>query len=87
MSQMTEKNRIWLAYTLYAILLTLGLLYILFPSREVKNYLEARAEDSSIPIHLSIGDISPSLAFGLNLRATELSHQAAPDKVLLRDGR
>ena len=87
MSQMTEKNRIWLAYTLYAILLTLGLLYILFPSRDVKDYLEARAEDSGIPVHISIGDISPSLAFGLNLRATELSHQAAPDKVLLRADR
>ena len=87
MSQMTEKNRIWLAYTLYAILLTLGLLYILFPSREVKDYLEARAEDSSIPVHISIGDVSPSLAFGLNLRATELSHQAAPDEVLFRADR
>jgi len=84
---MTEKNRTWLAYTLYAILLTLGLLYILFPSQDVKNYLEARAEDSSIPVHISIGDISPSLAFGLNLRATELSHQADPDKILLRADR
>jgi type II secretion system protein N len=87
MSQMTEKNRLWLAYTLYAILLTLGLLYILFPSGDVKAYLEAKAEDSSIPVHISIGDVSPSLAFGLNLRATELSHQAAPGKVLLRADR
>ena len=87
MSQMTEKNKIWLAYTLYAILLTLGLLYILFPSRDVKDYLEARAEDSSIPAHISIGDVSPSLAFGLILRATELSHQSAPDKILLRADR
>ena len=76
MSQMTEKNKIWLAYTLYAILLTLGLLYILFPSRDV-----------SIPAHISIGDVSPSLAFGLILRATELSHQSAPDKILLRADR
>lgn len=87
MSQMTEKNRIWLAYTLYAILLTLGLLYILFPSREVKNYLEARVKDSNIPVHISIGDISPSLAIGLNLRATELSHHATPEKVLFRADR
>jgi type II secretion system protein N len=87
MSQMTEKNRLWMAYTLYTILLTLGLLYILFPSGDVKAYLEAKAEDSSIPVHISIGDVSPSLAFGLNLRATELSHQAAPDKVLLRADR
>ena len=87
MSQMTEKNKIWLAYTLYAILLTLGFLYILFPSQDVKSYLEATAEDSSIPVHVSIGDVSPSLAFGLNLRATELAYQAAPDKVLLRADR
>ena len=84
---MTEKNRIWWAYTLYAILLILGLLYILFPSKNVKEYLEARAEDSSIPVHISIGDISPSLAFGLNLRATELSHQDSPEKVLVRADR
>jgi type II secretion system protein N len=87
MSQMLEKNKIWLAYTLYAILLTLGFLYILFPSQDVKNYLEARAEDSSIPVHVSIGEVSPSLAIGLNLRATELANQAAPDKVLLRADR
>jgi type II secretion system protein N len=84
---MTEKNRTWMAYTLYAILLTLGLLYILFPSRDVKAYLEARVNDSNIPVHISIGDISPSLAFGLNLRKTDLSRQAAPDKVLFRAAR
>jgi type II secretion system protein N len=87
MSQATEKNRIWFAYTIYAVLLTLGLLYILFPSRAVKGYLEARVDDSSIPVHISIGDISPSLAFGLNLRTTELSHRATPGKVLLRADR
>jgi len=87
MGQMTEKNKTWMAYILYAILLTLGLLYILFPSRDVKAYLEARVEDSTIPVHISIGDISPSLAFGLNLRETEFSRQAAPDIVLLRADR
>lgn len=76
-----------MAYILYAILLTLGLLYILFPSRDVKAYLEARIEDSGIPVHISIGDISPSLAFGLTLRETEFSRQAAPDKVLFKADR
>jgi type II secretion system protein N len=84
---MTEKNRTWMAYSLYAILLTLGLLYVLFPSRDIKAYLEARANDSNIPVHISIGDISPSLAFGLNLKEAELSRQAAPDKVLFRADR
>ena len=84
MNQKTEKNKTWWGYTPYAILLTLGLLYLLFPSQDVKDYLEAKAEDSSIPVHVSIGDVSPSLAFGLNLRSTEFSHQDAPDKVLLR---
>jgi type II secretion system protein N len=87
MSRITEKNKIRLAYTLYAILLTLGLLYILFPSRQIKDYLEAKAEDSNIPVHISIGDVSPSFAFGLNLRATEFSHQAAPDIVLFKADR
>jgi type II secretion system protein N len=84
---MTEKNRLWLAYTLYGILLTLGLLYILFPSQDVKYYLEARAEDSGIPVRVSIGDVSPSLVFGLNLRTTELSHRAAPEDIILRADR
>jgi hypothetical protein len=78
---MTEKNRTWMAYTLYAILLTLGLLYVLFPSRDVKAYLEARVNDSNIPVHISIGDISPSLAFGLNLQETELSRQACLERI------
>lgn len=76
-----------MAYTLYAILLTLGLLYILFPSRDVRDYLEAKVDDSTIPVYISIGDVSPSLAFGLTLRKTELSRQTAPDKVLLRADR
>ncbi len=87
MNQMTETNRMWVAYTLYAIMLTLGLLYLLFPSRDVKTYLEARAEDSGIPVHVTIGDVSPSLAFGLNLWETEFSQQASPDKTLVKADR
>lgn len=87
MKQMREKNRIWLAYTLYAVLLTLGLLYFLFPSQDVKDYLEVKAGNSTLPVHLSIGDVLPSLALGLSLRDTEFSRQTSPDKTLFRTDR
>ena len=87
MSRVTENKRPWLAYTLYAVVLTLALLYLLFPSQQVKDFLQAKAENSSFPLHVSIGEVSPSLAFGLHLRGTEFSPQTAPDKTLLRADR
>ena len=87
MSRVTENKRPWLAYTLYAVVLTLVLLYLLFPSQQVKAFLQAKAENSRFPLHISIGEVSPSLAFGLYLRGTEFSPQTAPDKILLRADR
>jgi type II secretion system protein N len=87
MSRVTENKRPWLAYTLYAVVLTLVLLYFLFPSQQVKDFLQAKVENSSSPLHISIGEVSPSLAFGLYLRRTEFSSQTAPDKILLRADR
>lgn len=87
MNRVKEKKRPWLAYTLYALVLTLALLYLLFPSQQVKDFLQAKAENSSFPLHISIGEVSPSLAFGLHLRGTEFSSQTAPDKILFRADR
>ena len=82
-----ENKRRWLAYTLYPVVLTLALLYLLFPSQQVKDFLQAKAENSRFPLHISIGEVSPSLAFGLYLRGTEFSPQTAPDKILFRADR
>ncbi len=84
---MSEKKRSWWAYTLYAVVLTLVLLYLLFPSQQVKDFLQAKAENSRFPLHISIGEVFPSLAFGLYLRGVEVSPKMAPNKILLRADR
>jgi type II secretion system protein N len=76
-----------MAYILYAVLLILGFLYILFPSQDIKNYLEVKVENSSIPVHISMEDVSPSFAFGFNLLAVEFSLSDAPQETLLRADR
>lgn len=87
MNQWIQKNRKWFAYALYGVLITLGLLYFLFPSEALRDYLQAKADSTNSPLHLSIGSISPSLTFGLKFRKTELSRRADPDKVLFRADR
>ena len=84
MNHMKRQNRKWFAYALCGVLLTAGLLFFRFPSEALKDYLQAKAERSNPPLRLSIGDVSPSLSFGLDFRKTELSRHASPDKILFR---
>ena len=85
--QFIRKNQKWLGYVLYAVIITAGLLYLRFPSEVIKDYLETRGERSNSPFELSVGQVSPSLPFGLKLQETQISQSANPNKIIFRADR
>ena len=78
MKQAKSNRRKWFGYTLYAILLGIALLYYMFPSDAVKEYLEATARKVSPNFLLRVGDVRPSYSFGLTFEDATLSHKAHP---------
>jgi type II secretion system protein N len=87
MKQFIRKNQKWFGYVLYAVIITAGLLYLRFPSGLIKDYLETRGERSNSPFSVSIGQVSPSLPFGLKLQETRVSQRAKPNKIIFRADR
>jgi type II secretion system protein N len=87
MKQFIQKNRKWFGYVLYAVLITAGLLYFRFPAEAIKDYLETKGERSNAPYSLSIGQVSPSLPFGLKLLETQVSQSANPNKIIFQADR
>jgi type II secretion system protein N len=76
-----------IGYVLYAVLITAGLLYLRFPAEAIKDYLEAKGERSNSRFGLSIGQVSPSLPFGLKLLEAQVSQSANPNKIIFRANR
>jgi type II secretion system protein N len=87
MKQFIRKNQKWFGYVLYALIITAGLLYLRFPSELIKDYLEKRGERSNSPFSVSIGQVSPSLPFGLKLQKARLAQRADPNKIIFRADR
>ena len=87
MKQFIRKNKEWFGYALYAVLITAALLYLLFPAEAIKDYLETKGERSNSRFGLSIGQVSPSLPFGLKLLQAQVSQSAHPNKVVFRADR
>jgi len=73
------KNKKWLGYILFTILLTTGFLYYRFPSDAFRNYFQATAERINSQYLLSIGNVSPTFPPGFSLRKTILSLKINPD--------
>lgn len=84
MKPFIQKNKKWFGYVLYAVLVAAVLLYFRFPSEALKDYLETKAAKSDSPFGLSIGQVSPSLPFGLKLLKTQVTQNAKPRAVLFR---
>jgi type II secretion system protein N len=77
--QKAWKNKKWLGYILFTILLTAGLLYYRFPSDAFRNYLQATTERINSQYLISIGKVSPTFPPGFSLRKTKLSLKINPD--------
>lgn len=76
--QKAWKNKKWLGYIFFAILLTASLLYYRFPSDAFRNYLQATAEKINSQYLLSIGDVRPTFPPGFSFRKTKLSLKINP---------
>ena len=79
LKQTAWKNKKWLGYILFTILLTTGLLYYCFPSDAFRNYLQATAERINSQYLLSVEKVSPTFPPGFSLRKTQLSLKINPD--------
>ncbi|MEA3346984.1 MAG: type II secretion system protein GspN [Candidatus Auribacterota bacterium] len=77
--QKAWKNKKWLAYILFTILLTVCLLYYRFPSDSFRYYLQATAERMNPKYLLSVEKVSPIFPPGFSLRKTKLSLKINPD--------
>lgn len=69
-----KKLRAWLAYCLYALIVTAVCVYFLFPAEAVSRYIVGRAAAVSPDVQLSIGHVSPLLPPGLKLQRVTIAH-------------
>ena len=76
------KKKAWLGYTLYGVILTLALLYVLFPSDAIREYVQENVQNLNPDMDFTIKKISPSIPFGMNLLETQVSLKDSPGKIL-----
>jgi type II secretion system protein N len=82
MKEQPKKHKIWLAYILYGLLLTGVLLYCLFPSDAVRDYLVASVQKANPDLGLSIERVAPSLKLGMKVLGMKVSHKAKGEGTL-----
>jgi type II secretion system protein N len=84
MKQFFLKNRKWVGYISYCILLTAGFLYFLFPSEAVRDYLQTKARNLNPPLIISIDWIKPWPLYSLKFGHTEVSFRDKPNRKFFR---
>ncbi len=82
MKQAGSKNRKWIGYTLYGILLAVILLYYRFPGDAFEDYLQKILSGVDSNLLLSFDSLSPSFPPGLILLRPQISRRDSPDKVI-----
>ncbi len=87
MKRFISEYRKWLGYILYALILTVVLLYYCFPSDAVRDYVQAKGDRANPPLTFSAGRIGPSIPIGLKFMKTEVSLQDAPNSLILKADR
>jgi type II secretion system protein N len=78
MRQFISRNKRWIGYISYCVILAIGFLYYLFPSDALRDYLQARASTLNTPLLVSIEYIKPWPPFGLRLGQAEVSLKHKP---------
>jgi len=84
MKQFISKNKKWFGYIFFCIIVAGSLLYYRFPSDALRDYLTITAHNLHNSTILSIGQIKPSLPFGLKFGQTELILKDKPSIKLFR---
>jgi type II secretion system protein N len=84
MRQFISKNKKWIGYTLYCILLAAFFLYFLFPADSLKDHIQSTAQKIYPGIQITTGRLSPSFPAGLKLFKTAISLRENPGQIFFR---
>ncbi|MDZ7830567.1 MAG: type II secretion system protein GspN [Desulfobacterales bacterium] len=68
----------WIGYIGYGLIILIAFLYLLFPSREIRDYLIQEAEKRVPGLSVGIGALAPSLPPGLKFSELDVSLQNRP---------
>jgi len=74
------KNKNWIGYVLYGIILLPVFLYILFPSDTLKDFIQASVQAGNPGISIDLKKASPSLPFGLKLKGVDCRISEFPEE-------
>lgn len=74
-----SRNKKYIYYVLYSVILLIVLLYFRFPSGAFKEYLRANINSISPENILLIRDVKPAFPVGISLVDTRFSRRANPD--------
>ena len=83
MKNFISKNKQWFGYLLFALILTVALLYYRFPSDALLDYLETTAERVNPRLALSFDNIAIGFPIGLKFVETEVALKDVPNGVIL----
>ncbi|MBW2645358.1 MAG: type II secretion system protein GspN [Deltaproteobacteria bacterium] len=75
----TKSTKSWAIYIGYSIVLTVALLYFLFPGNTIRNYVEQRVSDSGSGVILTIDKVRPAFPIGLQFLDGEISLRGKSD--------
>ncbi len=78
MGQFFSKNKRWICYVVYCILLAGIFLYFRFPSEQAKHYIQYRVNRMKSPLSLSVQEVRPCLPWGLKLENAGFSLKQEP---------
>lgn len=84
MKSFISKNKQWFGYLLFALILTVALLYYRFPSDALLDYLETTAERVNPRLALSVDHVAIGFPIGLKFGETEVALKNVPNGVILR---
>ncbi|MFH1673914.1 MAG: type II secretion system protein GspN [Pseudomonadota bacterium] len=75
----TKSTKSWAIYLGYSLVLTVALLYFLFPGDTIRNYVEQRISDSGSGVILTIDRVRPAFPIGLQFLDGEISLRGKSD--------
>ena len=84
MSEFISKNKKWLGYTLYGILITAALLYYRFPEDVLRDYIQSRVNRMDSRFALSIERVRPWPALSLKFTGTKITLKEKPQRDLIK---
>jgi len=87
MKRFISNYKKWFGYVLFALILTVALLYFRFPSDALRDYLQATAGRANPRVVLSVDRVELRFPIGLKFVEAEVGLKDMSDRVILRADR